>query len=91
MCTPWMSHLGEMECVQVFLCVCNSTHSNPRKMTHLHSRNSKHTHTCGPCCICLLPHHPAGASLKFTVLNPKGRVWLMVAGGGASVIYAGVC
>lgn len=31
----------------------------------------------------------AGASLKFTVLNPKGRVWLMVAGGGASVIYAG--
>jgi hypothetical protein len=28
-----------------------------------------------------------GASLKFTVLNPKGRVWLMVAGGGASVIY----
>jgi ATP citrate (pro-S)-lyase len=30
-----------------------------------------------------------GASLKFTVLNPKGHVWLMVAGGGASVIYAG--
>ncbi len=29
-----------------------------------------------------------GASLKLTVLNPKGRVWLMVAGGGASVIYA---
>jgi ATP citrate (pro-S)-lyase len=29
-----------------------------------------------------------GASLKFTVLNPKGRMWLMVAGGGASVIYA---
>ncbi|GAX77776.1 hypothetical protein CEUSTIGMA_g5219.t1 [Chlamydomonas eustigma] len=28
-----------------------------------------------------------GASLKFTVLNPVGRVWLMVAGGGASVIY----
>ncbi|GIL78202.1 hypothetical protein Vretimale_7587 [Volvox reticuliferus] len=28
-----------------------------------------------------------GASLKFTVLNPTGRVWLMVAGGGASVIY----
>ena len=22
------------------------------------------------------------------MLNPKGRVWLMVAGGGASVIYA---
>ncbi len=29
-----------------------------------------------------------GASLKLTVLNPNGRVWLMVAGGGASVIYA---
>lgn len=29
-----------------------------------------------------------GASLKLTVLNPDGRVWLMVAGGGASVIYA---
>ncbi|KAK4777837.1 hypothetical protein SAY87_018024 [Trapa incisa] len=29
------------------------------------------------------------ASLKFTVLNPKGRIWTMVAGGGASVIYAG--
>lgn len=28
-----------------------------------------------------------GASLKLTVLNPKGRVWTMVAGGGASVIY----
>ena len=28
-----------------------------------------------------------GASLKLTVLNPKGRVWLLVAGGGASVIY----
>jgi len=28
-----------------------------------------------------------GASLKLTVLNPDGRVWLMVAGGGASVIY----
>jgi len=26
--------------------------------------------------------------LKLTVLNPKGRVWTMVAGGGASVIYA---
>nr|AZI76136.1 ACL alpha1 [Vaccinium corymbosum] len=30
----------------------------------------------------------ASASLKFTVLNPKGRIWTMVAGGGASVIYA---
>jgi ATP citrate (pro-S)-lyase len=29
-----------------------------------------------------------GASLKLTVLNPQGRVWTMVAGGGASVIYA---
>jgi ATP citrate (pro-S)-lyase len=29
-----------------------------------------------------------GASLKLTVLNPDGRVWTMVAGGGASVIYA---
>lgn len=89
MCTPWMSHLGEMECVQVFLCVCNSTHSNPRKMTHLHSRNSKHTHVDRAASVCCPT--PAGASLKFTVLNPKGRVWLMVAGGGASVIYAGVC
>ena len=29
-----------------------------------------------------------GASLKLTLLNPEGRVWTMVAGGGASVIYA---
>jgi len=29
-----------------------------------------------------------GASLKLTILNPAGRVWLMVAGGGASVVYA---
>lgn len=29
-----------------------------------------------------------GSSLKLTVLNPEGRVWPMVAGGGASVIYA---
>ena len=29
-----------------------------------------------------------GASLKLSILNPKGRVWTMVAGGGASVIYA---
>jgi len=28
-----------------------------------------------------------GASLKLTILNPDGYVWLMVAGGGASVIY----
>jgi ATP-citrate lyase beta-subunit len=30
----------------------------------------------------------SGASLKLTILNPDGYVWLMVAGGGASVIYA---
>jgi ATP-citrate lyase beta-subunit len=30
----------------------------------------------------------SGASLKLTILNPKGRVWTIVAGGGASVIYA---
>ncbi|KZV68350.1 ATP-citrate synthase [Peniophora sp. CONT] len=29
-----------------------------------------------------------GASLKLTVLNAEGRVWTMVAGGGASVVYA---
>ncbi|MHA1754618.1 MAG: ATP citrate lyase citrate-binding domain-containing protein [Candidatus Odinarchaeia archaeon] len=29
-----------------------------------------------------------GASLKLTILNPKGRIWTLVAGGGASVIYA---
>ncbi|KAL8769483.1 MAG: hypothetical protein Q9209_004544 [Squamulea sp. 1 TL-2023] len=29
-----------------------------------------------------------GASLKLTVLNPKGRIWTLVAGGGASVVYA---
>ncbi|MFX0097030.1 MAG: ATP citrate lyase citrate-binding domain-containing protein [Candidatus Hodarchaeota archaeon] len=28
-----------------------------------------------------------GASLKLTILNPDGRVWLLVAGGGASVVY----
>ena len=31
-----------------------------------------------------------GASLKLSILNPKGRIWTMVAGGGASVIYAGI-
>ncbi|XP_074659713.1 ATP-citrate synthase-like isoform X2 [Tubulanus polymorphus] len=30
----------------------------------------------------------SGASLKLTILNPTGRIWTMVAGGGASVIYA---
>ena len=29
----------------------------------------------------------SGASLKLTVLNPLGRIWTMIAGGGASVIY----
>ena len=30
----------------------------------------------------------SGASLKLTILNKSGRIWTMVAGGGASVIYA---
>ncbi|XP_009304814.1 ATP-citrate synthase isoform X3 [Danio rerio] len=30
----------------------------------------------------------SGASLKLTVLNPSGRIWTMVAGGGASVVYS---
>ena len=29
-----------------------------------------------------------GASLKLTILNAKGRIWTMVAGGGASVAYS---
>ncbi|KAJ2716610.1 ATP citrate lyase subunit 1 [Coemansia spiralis] len=29
-----------------------------------------------------------GASLKLTILNKDGRVWTMVAGGGASVVYS---
>lgn len=29
-----------------------------------------------------------GASLKLTILNPHGRVWTMVSGGGASVVFA---
>ncbi|KAG0696425.1 ATP citrate lyase [Suillus ampliporus] len=29
-----------------------------------------------------------GSSLKLTVLNPTGRIWTMVAGGGASVVYS---
>ena len=29
----------------------------------------------------------SGSSLKLTILNPKGNIWTMVAGGGASVIY----
>eukprot|EP00794_Sanderia_malayensis_P003294 gene3295-3777_t len=30
----------------------------------------------------------SGASLKLTVLNRAGRIWTMVAGGGASVVYS---
>ncbi|MFH1978617.1 MAG: ATP citrate lyase citrate-binding domain-containing protein [Candidatus Aenigmatarchaeota archaeon] len=30
----------------------------------------------------------SGSSMKLTILNPKGRIWTMIAGGGASVIYA---
>ncbi len=30
----------------------------------------------------------SGSSMKFTLLNPEGRIWTLVAGGGASVIYA---
>lgn len=30
----------------------------------------------------------SGSSLKLTILNEKGRIWTMVAGGGASVIYS---
>lgn len=30
----------------------------------------------------------SGASLKLTLLNPEGRIWLLVAGGGASVVYS---
>lgn len=29
-----------------------------------------------------------GASLKLTTLNPEGKIWTLVAGGGASVVYA---
>ena len=39
-------------------------------------------------CVCYFNLMQTSASLKFTVLNPKGRIWTMVAGGGASVIYA---
>ena len=30
----------------------------------------------------------SGASLKLSLLNKSGRIWMMVAGGGASIIYA---
>lgn len=29
----------------------------------------------------------SGASLKFTILNPKGKIWSILGGGGASIIY----
>ena len=29
----------------------------------------------------------SGSSLKLTILNPQGRIWTIVSGGGASVIY----
>jgi ATP citrate (pro-S)-lyase len=29
----------------------------------------------------------SGSSMKLTIMNPKGNIWTMVAGGGASVIY----
>lgn len=29
----------------------------------------------------------SGASLKFKVLNPDGKIWTLIAGGGASVLY----
>jgi succinyl-CoA synthetase beta subunit len=28
-----------------------------------------------------------GGSLKFTLLNPNGDIWTLIAGGGASVVY----
>ncbi len=33
----------------------------------------------------------SGASLKLTILNHSGRIWTMVAGGGASVVFADTC
>lgn len=32
-----------------------------------------------------------GASLKHTLPNPNGRIWTLVAGGGASVVYELAC
>lgn len=31
-----------------------------------------------------------GASFKFTLLNPNGNIWTLVAGGGASVLYTDI-
>ena len=30
----------------------------------------------------------SGASLKFKIINPKGRIWLLTSGGGGSVVFA---
>jgi ATP-citrate lyase beta-subunit len=30
----------------------------------------------------------SGASLKFKILNPEGRIWMLTSGGGGSVIFA---
>lgn len=30
----------------------------------------------------------SGASLKFSILNPEGRIWMLTSGGGGSVIFA---
>ena len=30
----------------------------------------------------------SGASLKFRIINPKGRIWLLTSGGGGSVVFA---
>lgn len=38
--------------------------------------------------IARLDRNSGGSSLKLTVINRNGRIWTMVAGGGASVIYA---
>ena len=33
-------------------------------------------------------HLLSGASLKLSILNPKGRIWTMVAGGGVLTLVA---
>lgn len=42
---------------------------------------------CEEECIVQAMDEKTSASLKLTILNPNGRIWTMVAGGGASVIY----
>lgn len=55
---------------------------------HCHGRIRCSEAACGVCRASnTFRWSSAGASLKLTILNPKGRVWTMVAGGGASVIY----